>query len=116
MTAELVTLDLAKQHLQLTHDQQDEVVELLIAAASELIIEYLKDAAYEFTDTSGERLEDSSGLVAIPARVQLATLTLIAIGFAHRGEDGGSMAQFTASSLPPQVTAYVSMMRTPTLA
>ena len=48
----LVTLDEAKPHLRVDYDVDDELIESYIHAASEAVLNYLKDARYDFTDTS----------------------------------------------------------------
>lgn len=81
----LVTLDQAKFQINVDYDVSDELIELHIQAASEAVCNYLKDAQYQFLDTSGELLTDSSGTpVDVPAVVKVATLTMIADFFKNR--------------------------------
>lgn len=112
----LVTLDEAKAHLRVTHDLEDEDIQLRIEAASESVISYLKDASLDFVDTGGDLITDSSGNSLVPARVKMATLLLLGAFYGHRGEDGGQAAQYRMGFLPPAVTALLFPLRVPTLA
>jgi len=112
----LVTLDEGKAHLRVTHELEDEDIQLRIEAASESVISYLKDASLDFVDTGGDLVLDSSGNNAVPKRVKMATLLLLGALYAHRGEDGGEAAKFRMGFLPPAVTALLYPRRVPTFA
>jgi phosphate uptake regulator len=112
----LITLDQAKANLQIDFDVSDDEITEMIHEASELVVAYLKDAAYEFTDTSGEILQDSSGADLTPWRVKRAVKLLVNELYSHRGEDGGKEGRWEMGYLPPHVMACLYMMRDPAFA
>ncbi|MFG1241923.1 head-tail connector protein [Xanthobacter sp. V7C-4] len=67
--ADLVTLDEARQYLQLTHGFSDPSLALLVAAASEAVLDIASD-----WDGEGEP----------PARLKLAVLQRVTIAFQNR--------------------------------
>lgn len=118
----LVTLEQAKQQLQMDHDADDSFIELQIKIASEAIVGYLKDQA-TFLDSSGEVPVDSSGAPeGVPFRAQAATLILVAEMYKNREgltEDPiGGAAQITYGYgyLPRSVVALLYPLRDPALA
>ena len=72
MSVALVTLEETKVALRVDADDLDGTLELMIEAASEAVISYLKDAAEEFMDEDGESIPGE-----VPARVQWATIALV---------------------------------------
>ena len=76
MTPQLVTLDQAKLHLRVDHDEDDDSIDAFIYAASQAVLNYLGDAQYDFVDTSGELIEDSSGTM-IPHVVTQAAASFL---------------------------------------
>ena len=112
----LVTLDEAKLHLRVDFDSDDDKITFNIHSASAAVLNYLKDAAYDFVDTSGNILTDSSGTELTPYVVKQATLLLLGALYAHSGEDGGAKAQFQMGYLPPAVMALLYPLRDPAFA
>jgi hypothetical protein len=115
----LVTLDQAKAHLHIVEDDsQDDDITLRIHAASAVVLDYLGDAAYTFTDTSGEPLEDSSGPLPVPYQVQMATLLMV--GEFYRNREPATTdpvdAKYGYGYLPRSVIALLYPLRTPTIA
>src|SRR3546814_5005595 len=76
----LVSLEAAKAHLRVDHDEDDNDIALKLQAASAAVLRYLKtEGIADFVDSSGTLPEDSSGIVeAVPADVRAAK-----IGRAH---------------------------------
>jgi Phage gp6-like head-tail connector protein len=112
----LVTVDFAKPHIQVDYDVSDELIEFQIHAASEAVLNYLKDARYDFTDTSGEVLTDSAGNDLTPFVVKQAVVMLVDEFFTHRGSDGGKAARWEMGYLPPNVMAVLYPLRDPAFA
>lgn len=111
----LVSLDEAKRHLRVDHDDENADLELKIAAASELIVDYLKDAANAFLDSQGEPEIDSAGQpVGIPFKVKAATLLMV--GYLYRDRDGDPDKAYEMGFLPRPVTAMLYSKRKPTMA
>ena len=118
----LITLQQAKDHLMMDHDQDDTHITLLANAAGAAVIEYLKDGA-TFLDSSGEVPVDSAGEPdGIPYNVQAATLILLAEMYKNREgltEDPiGGAAQITYGYgyLPRSAVALLYPLREPTVA
>jgi hypothetical protein len=113
----LVTLAQAKSHLRVTHTHDDADITLKIHAASGAVINYLKESAEDWVDSSGEVLVDSSDLPLVPQVVQQATLVLLGWMYSYReGEVGESNPSFSMGYLPPTVTALLYPLRDPALA
>ena len=110
----LVTLDQAKAHVQLDHDESDSDLELKVHAASGAVLAYLKVSADAYTDTAGELIENSNGTLEIPAQVQLAVLYLTGLMFKDR--DGKDTAIWQQGFLPAPITALLYPLRDPALA
>jgi hypothetical protein len=103
----LVTLQEAKDQLEMDHALSDEQITLKIKGASAAILGYLKDNALNYVDTSGEVT------AIIPDDIKLATLVLVGNLYPNRGEDGGTGSGWS-NYLPPQVVGLIYRYRTPT--
>lgn len=120
----LVSLKQASDHLRRDTDDDDADLELKIEAASEAVLNYLKDSsAITFLDTAGEVETDSAGNpVGVPRAIQIATLMLVGIFYRDReGQSGSSNSRSSASEwrqgfLPPAITAVLYPLRTPEVA
>lgn len=120
-----VTLDRAKRHLNMDHDQDDMLIEAYIAAASEAVKNYLKSASpYEIErdsnddpilDSSGDPtyVVDSSGDKLVKYSVQAATL--LQIGFLYKDRDENADGAYDMGCLPKPVTALLYPLRDPAL-
>ena len=121
-----VTLERAKQHLNMDHDLDDPLIEAYIGAASEAVKNYLKSASpYEVErdsnddpvlDSSGDPLYavDSSGDKVVRYAVQAATL--LQIGFLYKDRDENANGAYEIGFLPRPVTALLYSLRDPALA
>lgn len=118
-----VTLDRAKRHLAMDHDEDDVLIEAYIGAASEAVKNYLKSASpYEverdsnddpILDSSGDPIYvvDSSGDKQVKYAVQAATL--LQIGFFYRDRDENREGAYEMGYLPKPVTALLYSLRDP---
>lgn len=118
-----VTLQRAKQHLNMDHDQDDVLIEAYIGAASEAVKNYLKSASpYEverdsnddpIVDSSGDPIYvvDSSGDKQVKYAVQAATL--LQLGFLYKDRDENSDGAYSMGYLPKPVTALLYPLRDP---
>lgn len=118
-----VTLDRAKRHLNMDHDQDDVLIEAYIGAASEAVKNYLKSASpYEverdsnddpILDSSGDPVYvvDSSGDKQVKYAVQAATL--LQIGFLYKDRDENADGAYEMGYLPKPVTALLYSLRAP---
>lgn len=120
-----VTLDRAKRHLNMDHDQDDVLIEAYIGAASSAVKNYLKSASpYEverdsnddpILDSSGDPVYvvDSSGDKQVKYEVQAATL--LQIGFLYKDRDENADGAYDMGYLPKPVTALLYPLRDPAL-
>jgi len=120
-----VTLDRAKQHLNMDHDEDDTLITAYIGAASEAVKNYLKSASpFEverdsndnpILDSSGDPVYvfDSSGDRVVKYVVQAATL--LQLGFLYKDRDENADGAYDMGYLPKPVTALLYPLRTPAL-
>lgn len=120
-----VTLDRAKRHLNMDHDQDDVLIEAYIGAASGAVKNYLKSASpYEverdsnddpILDSSGDPtyVVDSSDDKVVKYEVQAAVLLML--GFLYKDRDENPDQAFAQGYLPKPVTALLYPLRTPAL-
>jgi len=118
-----VTLARAKQHLNMDHDEDDNLIEVYVQAASGAVKNYLKSASpYEVErDSNDDPILDSSGdpvyvvdsagdkLVSYP--VQAAVLLMV--GFLYKDRDENPDSAFDRGYLPRPVTALLYPLRDP---
>jgi len=113
----LVTVDQVKMHLRLSLDDcfEDDHLTLLTLAASAAVLDYLDQAQYDFLDTSGELLEDSSGPLSVPYQVQAATLLLVGDMYKSREPTASDAVdpKFGYGYLPRAVIALLYPLRIP---
>ena len=114
----LVTLDEAKAQISVDYDVSDDLITLQIHAASEAVLNYLKDARYAFTDTSGEVLTDSSGAELTPAVVKQAVLYWVGEFFRNREPAATDVVdpQYGYGYPPRTVVALLYSLREPAYA
>ena len=105
---DLITLAYAKAHVRLDHDDDDTDLANKIAAASVMLIRYLKDGALDFLDEDGDLLPG----VDVPADVQSACAVLVGMLFKDR--DGAQA--WAQGYLPFEVTAQIYSRRDPAFA
>lgn len=111
MSIELVTLAEAKAHLRVVQSDEDLDITLRVQAASAAVINYLKDGADVFLDSSGLMIEDSSGFPGVPDEVRLAVLYLV--GVFYRDRDGQTVADWERGYLPAPVVSLLYPLRSP---
>lgn len=121
-----VTLDRAKQHLNMDHNLDDTLIEVYVQAASGAVKNYLKSASpYEverdsnddiIRDSSGDPtyVVDSSGDKVVSYPVQAAVLLMV--GFLYKDRDENPDSAFERGYLPKPVTALLYPLRDPALA
>jgi len=122
----LVTLEEAKQHLYVIHDDDDDLINNQIKASSGIVINFLKTkrGLYEpeydengdlVLDSNDDTVPvvDSSGQKLIRDEVRSATLIMICILL--RDRDGAEMQKWQTGLLPPPVTALLYPLRDPAL-
>jgi hypothetical protein len=116
MTA-LVTLAQAKAHLRVDHSADDLDIELKIEAASGAVINYLKEAAEEFVDSSGDVImtTDSPSESTVPKVVQQAVLLMLGDFYKNREPKTDDPVSAWFGTLPRAVTALLYSYREPTL-
>jgi hypothetical protein len=110
----LVSLDNIKVHLGIDFTTYDSYITLQINAASEMIIDYLKNGADSFTDSMGETVNDSNGVaIGVPYKVQAACMLLV--GYMFKNRDVNPDGAFQLGMLPNDVTAMLYSLRDPAL-
>lgn len=113
-----ITLEDAKFQCRVDADItiEDPLLNAFIEAASGAVINYLKETAEDFVDSSGELIVDSSGNDAVPAEVKQAVRVLVAIFYRDREGEGGMInPAFDRGYLPAPVTALLYPLRDPAL-
>jgi hypothetical protein len=106
----LVDLDQVKARLRYDIDDEDEDLESLIEAASEMVLNYLKVPHTEFDDSEGNPQD-------VPAAVKSAVMLLVGILSKTRdGEAGIINPQWEAGYLPASVMSILYPLRDPALA
>lgn len=120
---QLVTLDEAKAHLRVDHDEDDADIEIKIEAASAAILNYIGDAQYLFLDTGGDDLDledTSTDQAAHRARHLCRQATLLMVGEFYRNREPAATDvvpdRFGYGYLPRTVVALLHSLRTPTIA
>jgi len=118
-----VTLQRAKQHLNMDHDLDDPLIEAYIGAASEAVKNYLKSASpYEVErDSNDDPVFDSSGdpVYAVDSsgdkivRYSVVAATLLMVGFLYKDRDENPDSAFERGFLPKPVTALLYSLRDP---
>lgn len=120
-----VTLARAKQHLNMDHDEDDNLIEVYVQAASGAVKNYLKSASpYEverdsnddpILDSSGDQVYvvDSAGDKLVSYPVQAAVLLMV--GFLYKDRDENPDSAFDRGYLPRPVTALLYSLRDPAL-
>ncbi len=126
----LVTLQQAKAHLAMDHDEDDMLITGYVQAASDAVCEYLKGASpwEPQRDSNGKPLVDSNGQ-QVPAldsngkpatRGVVASATLIIVGELYKNRegkgDGEIDAQYGYGYLPRPAVALLYPLRQPTIA
>ncbi|WP_447639575.1 head-tail connector protein [Pandoraea norimbergensis] len=108
----LVTLEQVKAHLRIVHSSDDDDLTGKIHAASALVVQYLKEGAMEFLDSSGSVEIDSAGdPVGVPDDVQVATL--IMVGYLNKDRDEDPDRAYEMGYLPKPVMAMLYRKRDP---
>lgn len=109
-----VSLETAKSHIYVTHDEDDVLINLYIEAASASVKNYLKEGVEEFLDSTGEVITNEFAEPIVPAEVKIATLLLVGIYFKDRDENANGI--FEMGYLPKPVTAILYPLRKPACA
>lgn len=111
----LVTLEQAKAHIRVIHDDEDNLITLYVQAASSAVINYLKSGADVFLDSNGDLEYDSNDdPVGVPFEV--AASALFMVGYLFKNRDENPDQAFQQGYLPAPVTALLYPLRTPALA
>ena len=110
----LVSLAQAKEHLRVDDADNDNDLTLKVHAASAAVLNYIRNGADVFTDSSGEPIVDSNGNpIGIPYDVQAATLLML--GYLYKDRDGDPDKAYEMGYLPRPVTALLYVYRVPSL-
>ncbi|MDY1146664.1 head-tail connector protein [Pseudomonas aeruginosa] len=120
-----VTLERAKAHLNMDHDEDDILIEAYVQAASGAVKNYLKSGSpYELgrdsndnpvLDSNGDPTYelDSNGDKIVRAEVQSAVLLMV--GHLYKDRDENPDSAFEQGYLPKPVTALLYPLRDPAL-
>lgn len=123
---DLITLQDAKAHLEMDHDDSDADIGRMVSEASAAVLNYLDGApigqpmrdeqGVVLRDTSDEivYVRDSSGELAVRFEVQAATKLMVGYLFRLRDED--EKREFEMGYLPRPVTALLYPLRSPAVA
>lgn len=110
----LVGLQQAKDHLRVDTADEDNDLTLKIHAASAAVLNYIRNGADIFTDSTGEPIVDSNEApLGIPYEVQAATLLMV--GYLYKDRDSDEEKAYEMGYLPKPVTALLYVHRVPSL-
>ena len=110
----LVSLQQGKDHLRVDNSDEDNDLTLKIQAASAAVLNYIRNGADIFTDSTGEPLLDSNDApIGIPYEVQAATLLML--GYLYKDRDADPDKAYELGYLPKPVMALLYPHRTPSL-
>jgi uncharacterized phage protein (predicted DNA packaging) len=107
----LVTLEQVKAGLRIDTDDDDDHLTLLIGAASNRVVSFLKGRADEVLDLDSAGEPSSAG---IPDEVTVACIMLV--GYFYRNPDQDPDGDFDLGQLPRPVKSLLYMLRDPALA
>lgn len=112
-----VTLDMAKDHLEVDHDERDDLITAYIEAASSAVKNYLKSAsAYEpARDEDDNPLPDPVDPEDREVRYEVRAAVLLMVGYLFRNRDENPENAFVRGYLPAPVTALLYPLRDPAL-
>ncbi len=108
--ADLVTLDQVKAGLRIDHSDDDAQLSLLISAASERIINYLKGRAKEVLNM------DDDGNIIGPVPAAVTTAAMMMVGYLYRDPDQDPERDWELGRLPKPVSSLIYQLRDPALA
>lgn len=103
----LVTLEQAKQHLQMDHDLDDALISSKIEQASEIVVDYLKLPGPP-SEWNSDSAAESPGL-GVPPLIQSAVL--LAVGELYKNREASA-----AQVLSAGVTSLLHRQRDPSMA
>lgn len=110
MDENLATLDQVKSMLRIDGNDSDGSLQIMIAAASQAVLGYLKTA----TEGSPPLIDFVSSPQVIPERVTYATIMLV--GYMYRNPDGDPDRDYQQGYLPMPVVSLLYTLRDPALA
>jgi hypothetical protein len=102
----IVTLAEAKDHIEVDFDDKDAAITLYVKAASQAVVNYLKDAADVFLDEDNE-VDDEFVTFEVKAA------TLLMVGYLYKNRDNNEGDEFKPGYLPAPVTALLYPLRDP---
>lgn len=105
----LVTIAETRHSLRFNEDDSDVRLGLMIQAASESILRYLKITGDEYRDTAGDIIPGN-----IPTDIKMATIMFV--GIMDRNTDANEDQIFKSDFLPAPVEAILHSLRDPTIA
>lgn len=108
---DLVTIEAVKKGLGVDFEDDDDNLQLLISAASRIILRYLKpEGSAGFYDPESNQVTAAD----VPDDVRLATIVLV--GHLYREPDADTEKAYGLGQLPFAVTALIYSRRHPTMA
>lgn len=110
----LVSRDKVKKALRIDSDDDNDLLDLLISAASRRIVRHLKGQAGELLSIDSPPDSPPNDLDAVPEDVQGAVIFLT--GILYRSPDNDTDDAFADGELPKPVKAMLRPLRDPALA
>jgi len=102
--AALVTLPEAKAHLRIMHDDEDATITLMMNAATEIVVDYIKRPDHEWTDADA------------PFLIKAAVLLVLTGLYENRGDEESPDYSQADGYLAKTVTAILHRYRDPAFA
>lgn len=109
----LVSLDVAKEHLRVLHDDDDDDITLKIEQASEIILDYIKRRGPGVTDDSPQ---SDWNVDNVPAPLQAAVLLKLSDLYDNRNAGVGSDEYVAMGYLSQAITSLCHRFRDPAMA
>ncbi|KMV71661.1 DNA-packaging protein [bacteria symbiont BFo1 of Frankliniella occidentalis] len=105
---ELVSLEMAKDHLRIDDDYGDQDLALKIQGVSAVLLSYIQGCRDKVVDSSGE-LIDGEPLV------RMRSAALVLLGYLDRNRGGEEEEKLKKGDLPLAVTMLIYDLRRPTI-
>lgn len=123
---DLISLEDAKEHLQVVDDDMDDEIRGIIGAASGAVLNYLDGApiGQPVRDDQGAVARDTDGGIVyerdtnddLVVRFEVQAATRMMVGYLFRLRDEDEKREFEMGYLPRPVTALLYPLRTPAVA
>lgn len=114
--AELVTLDMAKRHLRITHATEDADIQRKLSQAHAGVLDFINQRVIDTEAATWTATIEAWDEDTVPEQIQAAILKQFGGLWRDRGDDDGKNAQEWVDGLAPNVARMLDRFRDPALA